>query len=86
MIFAVYRVDFDEYEAGWGSRPDGYALSSSKYLANSNKTNYESKGDYELYFRGTEPRLIEVSKEVYDLVHRDGTVWDGQLKQMGLKP
>jgi hypothetical protein len=85
MIYAVYKTDFTEYEAGWGQRPDGYTLATTKEKAIKHKAEYEANGSYELYFRGDEPRLIEVSKEVYDIVKKDGLIWDVGIKKLGLK-
>ncbi len=76
MIYALYRIDFIEYEAGWGCRPDGSTYHKSLADAEAFKKHYESYGDYQEYSRGSTPKLIEVSKEVYDIVQNvDSHVW-----------
>ena len=77
QILAVYRVDFTEYERGWGNRPDNFTLSLTKEIALKHKREYETGGNSEIYQRGSEPILVEVNQELYDFIKNSdkGVVW-----------
>lgn len=70
MIKALYRVDFTEFERGWGMRPDGYILATSFEIAYDVIKDVESRGSIEIYARANcDPRLVEVKDDaVYNTV------------------
>ena len=58
-----WRIDFTEFERGWGSRPDGYALFKTKEAAQAHfDHHWESYPDGpvpDYYIHASEPRLVE---------------------------
>jgi hypothetical protein len=88
MIKALYRVDYTEYERGWGQRPDGFTLHISKDDAIKFSNHYENFGDSELFSRASTPQLVEVSDAVYNyfISHKEKNyLWDYEIKSLGLK-
>lgn len=80
MIYSVYAVSWTEYERGWGQRPDGVSLHKSKEAAEKYVSDYDKKHNNELtvpdwYCKGSSPKLIEVSKKIYDEVMKKGMTW-----------
>jgi len=73
-LFAVYRMDWEESERGWGVRPDGYSLHLT--LNDWNKFYVEfistQPKDYvpDEYTRTSweVPKLVEVTEKVYNEV------------------
>jgi sulfur transfer complex TusBCD TusB component (DsrH family) len=55
-----------EYEKGWGSKPDGImlAIDHNKMLTEIEKQH--KKGDYEIYWRYTDPIEVYTDDENYD--------------------
>lgn len=68
---AVYAQQWFEYERGWGSRPDGITLHSSRqkrdaYVEHYNKTYNNKKVVPDCYTRASDtPQLIEVEDDIY---------------------
>lgn len=80
MIYAVYAVSWTEYERSWGQRPDGVSLHKSREDAEKYISDYDKKFNNEpsvpdCYTKGGTPKLIEVSKAVYNEVMKKGMVW-----------
>lgn len=80
MIYSVYSVSWTEYERGWGQRPDGVSLHKSKADAEKYVSDYDKKYNNkpsapDCYSKGGTPKLIEVSKSVYDEVMAKGMIW-----------
>ena len=78
-MLAVYRVDWTEYESGWGHRPDGSTLHASKELANKYIKDYWDKQPsgpvpYE-YTKPGDPYLFEVDLELLKKVEEKGSIW-----------
>lgn len=78
---AVYAINWTEYERGWGSRPDGHTLHISLEEAHNYIKNYgrDQRESYfyvpEIYSAPGDPKLVEVSDEVYIDVTNVGTIW-----------
>jgi hypothetical protein len=70
MIYALYAIDWTEYERGWGQRPDGRTLHFSLEEANKYIKDYwDSMPDGpapDIYSRPDTPKLVEVDKKTYD--------------------
>jgi hypothetical protein len=80
MIYAIYAVDWTEYERGWGQRPDGKTYHKTKELADIYCTEYEKKYNNEktvpdCYSKPGKPYLKEVSKEVWDEIQKKKFKW-----------
>lgn len=74
-MFAVYKIEWTEYESGWGQRPDGVSLHKDSDTAKAFKTRYESGGDYSCYSRGDSIKLIEVDELTFNEVQEKVSVW-----------
>lgn len=79
-IYAVYAIDWTEFERGWGQRPDGTTLYKNKSEAESHlKEDAESKKGTdvpECYSSPGKPYLKEVVKELYEKVMSSkGYIW-----------
>lgn len=71
-IFALYRIQWTEYERGWGCRPDGETYHCSREDADKYIKDYWAKmpdgpAPYEYSAPGT-PTLVEVTEELYNKV------------------
>lgn len=80
MIYAVYKVEWTEYERGWGQRPDGTSYHKSKEDAIKYIQEYDKKYNNEpsapdCYTKGGSPHLAEVDKKLYNKVMKEGVVW-----------
>jgi hypothetical protein len=74
----VYRVNFTEFESGWGQRPDGYIMAKTKEIAIKVIRDIESMGSYSCYTRAnTQPYLFETTDEIYKDIQEDedGYFW-----------
>jgi hypothetical protein len=79
-LYAVYAVDWTEYERGFGQRPDGKSLHRSKEEAQACVDDYDKEHNSlkvvpDCYTRGGEPYLFEVEKPLYDKVMKSGKVF-----------
>jgi hypothetical protein len=79
-LYAVYAVDWTEYERGWGQRPDGKSLHNSKESAEKCVSDYDKENNNlkevpESYSKGGKPYLCEVDKKTYDQVMKVGKVF-----------
>lgn len=80
---AVYRIDWTEYERGWGQRPDGYQLCIDKKAADkvieehvaAEKKRNPSGAVPDYYFAPSQPRLVEVDLKTYKKVQKDRVIW-----------
>lgn len=61
-----FRVYITEYEAGWGSRPDGHHEFDTFEEAESFAKEFNSKErDYECFWVASEPTLVDEQGRVY---------------------
>ncbi len=79
-IYAVYQVNWTEYERGWGQRPDGTTYHKTKELAEKYIQYYDNKYNSgtsvpDCYTRAEPPVLVEVSKEIFDEVQKKEMIW-----------
>ncbi len=79
-LLALYAIEWEESERGWGVRPDGYSFHRSPEEAKEFIEEYQKKLPKEVpdeYSRPsyTKPKLIEVSEGLYDYVTEWGSVW-----------
>ncbi len=78
--YTVYAVSWTESEAGWGCRGDGWSVHKDAAEVKKYQKEYWDRQPKNYvpteYSRPDteEGKLIKVSKELYDLVHRQGTV------------
>lgn len=76
MIYSAYKIEWTEYERGWGQRSDGTSYYASKELAEKCAKDYDEKYNSEdsapdEYTKPGKPVLVEVSKEVYNNVQKE---------------
>lgn len=84
-IAAVYAIEWEESERGWGCRPDGYSFHASAekaqaYLDAHYKSHTGPVPDE--YSRSVgKPRLVEVSPSLYLAVMQKGSIrlWENSL-------
>jgi len=76
-MFAAYKIEWTEYECGWGSRPDGYSYHATKELAKAYVDDYWKdmpKETPDEYSRPSEPVLEEVSEELFNKIQNERNV------------
>lgn len=80
-IFALYGIEWEESERGWGVRPDGFSFhrtpeEAKKYIKDywDKQPKGEAPDEYSRPSSET-PRLIEVSEGLHDYVMENGSVW-----------
>ena len=84
---SLYLSECTEYESGWGSRPDGTVLGKSLEEIQAHIKKNEECGNYEMFWRYTNPVEVFCSDEIYDdIVGKmtdDGIIWvnDNDLKK-----
>lgn len=95
-IFAVYVIDWEESERGWGTRPDGSSFHCSiaegqafvKNYWDEEKKRNPSGAVPDEYSRPLSEigRLIRVKKDFYDRVMQEKSVrlWQHQIKDVVL--
>jgi len=71
MIYSLYKIEWTEYERGWGQRPDGETFHLSLEEAEKFASDYEKKYNNEdvvpeCYSKPGKPKLVEVSKNFYE--------------------
>jgi hypothetical protein len=73
-MYALYEIKWTEYERGWGQRPDGETYYPTLEAANKAiKDHYDSQPDGpapDCYTKPGTPKLVEVSGELYKLIHK----------------
>lgn len=78
-INAVYAVQWTEYEAGWGNRPDGLTLHRNLETAKKYISDYWAKQPDgpapDEYSAPSDPKLMEVSAEIAAIVSNAGSIW-----------
>lgn len=70
-MFALYKIEWTEYERGWGQRPDGETYYPSKELADKAIADYWNGMPKEVpdtYSKPSDPFLVEVTEEFYHKV------------------
>lgn len=90
QIIALWAVQWEESERGWGCRPDGYSFHRNPEEARKFIKDYEDKlPKHEVpdeYSRTVgDPKLIEVSQELYNHVMEKGSVWLGPNNESAYK-
>lgn len=69
MIYALYKIEWTEYERGWGQRPDGETFHLSLDEANQYIKDYWKRmpdAVPDIYSRPGTPKLTEVDKNFYE--------------------
>lgn len=65
MRTEAWRIDYTEYECGWGSRSEGYSLFATQELAkDSYKKHWDRYPDGEApnyYIHASQPRKVELT-------------------------
>lgn len=65
MRETAWRIDFTEYERGWGSRPDGFTLYATKALADEAfRAHWDAYPDGEApdyYIHASHPREVNLT-------------------------
>lgn len=65
MRQTAWRIDFTEYERGWGSRPSGYNLYAEKALATAaydeHWAGYSNGEAPDYYIHASSPKLVELT-------------------------
>ncbi len=79
---AVYKVEWTEYESGWGQRPDGTTYYKDKATMDKHLKEYAAQYLNEkvtpaCYTTPDAGKLIEVDAGLFTLVHSDpkGYIW-----------
>lgn len=80
MIYPVYKIEWTEYERGWGQRPDGTSyhkdLKSAEDYIKEYNLKYNSEPNVpECYSIGSKPTLIEVDYKTFKEVNEKGMLW-----------
>jgi len=79
MLYAVYKIEWTEYERGWGSRPDGVSYHKTKALAEQYRQEFIGKqpsGPVPDEYTSPGPvTLVEVDKTLYNHVQKKKVVW-----------
>jgi hypothetical protein len=86
--FAVYAVEWTEYERGWGQRPDGISYHRTKEDALTFTKQYESVSKTPHYYSlGEEPMLIGVDEETYRFIENANSnrLWDRDITFLKVK-
>lgn len=78
-IVALYAIEWEESERGWGCRPDGFSFHRSEQEANQYVKDFQARLPKEVpdeYSRPCgKPKLLEVSESLYKHVMKNGSVW-----------
>lgn len=79
-IFALYGIQWEESERGWGTRPDGFSFHRSPEEASQYLKDFFAKQPKEVPDEYSRPvnstaKLIEVSEGLYNHVMEKGSVW-----------
>jgi hypothetical protein len=72
------RIDWTEYERGWGNRPDGTTLHRTMEVAKSyienHWSNQPNKAPDEYSSPGT-PRIVQISDFLYERLLINDSIW-----------
>jgi hypothetical protein len=74
----VYKIEWTEYEPGWGCRPDGCSYHETKEAADEfikehlGKITHSKSADYS---RPGTPNLVEVDDSMYHLIKMNNVWW-----------
>lgn len=75
---AAYRINWTEYERGWGSRPDGYTLCRDREAAETRIKEHwakyppRSQGVPDYYIAPSDPFLVEIDDELAEQLEVNG--------------
>lgn len=77
MILAAYRIDWTEYESGWGCRPDGSSLHRDLDAAKAFISRYGTGTGHEFSRPNADPRLVEITEDQKRRLDESetGTIW-----------
>jgi hypothetical protein len=64
----LFISECTEYEAGWGSKPDGYLISENVDVMNAEIKRITDMDSQTYYLRFTEPKKIFCEEKAYDLI------------------
>ena len=75
----VIRIDWNEYERGWGQRPDGTSLHRTPEIAEEFVKSFWEKNSEEKapdeYSAPETGRIVEVSDALYERTLAENTIW-----------
>lgn len=79
-ILALYAIEWEESERGWGTRPDGFSFHRSPEEATQYLNEFYARQPKEVPDEYSRPinkvaKLIEVSESLHDFVIENGAVW-----------
>lgn len=76
---AVYAIEWTESERGWGTRHDGTSYHKSLVEATKYVKDFVAKQPPgpapDIYVYPGEPKLVEVSADLYETVQQKGMTW-----------
>lgn len=95
MATACYRIDWTEFECGWGQRPDGYTLYLTRERASQHIDDHWAA--YKIQYGNTvpddysapsEPYLVECTEDIIKRIQWSETqyIWDWMLKKPLIEP
>jgi transcription elongation factor Elf1 len=73
-VYSAYRIEWTEYERGWGQRHDSYSYHASKEIADNHLDALQCQGSPDCYVRGEDPKLVEVDKDLWNEIQEKETV------------
>lgn len=78
-ILALYGIEWEESERGWGTRPDGFSFHRSEEESEQYLKEFFARQPKEVPDEYSRPlgkaRLIQVSESLHDYVMSNGSVW-----------
>lgn len=76
-----YYASVTEYESGWGQRPDGYLIATSRKSFEAKKVKIENIGDHLEFSRVGELKICELHNTGYlALINsEDSTIWTNDI-------
>lgn len=78
-ILALYGIEWEESERGWGTRPDGFSFHRSEEESEQFLKEFFAKQPKEVPDEYSRPlgkaKLIQVSESLHDYVVANGSVW-----------
>ena len=67
----LYIANCTEYEAGWGSRPDGFKLALTLEVMTAQILNDNQLGSHLCYWRHDEPQEVLCEDDIYEAILKD---------------
>ncbi len=68
ILYVAYST---EYEAGWGSRPDGFILTEEKSIIEAEIEKVFTQGSYECYWRYSSIDKVICDEETWNKIKND---------------